>query len=135
MPEKLDRCVDDVKADGKSTSSAFAICNSSIKEEVGTAIGIAGVEEIDDETHQEVSTALGIAGVGISESHSPLDKAGYEAPDDPVAESVSIPNSASNISIGADTKKIEEIGKDIVKQILETQIGECPCKTKSRPKA
>ena len=30
MPAKLDRCVTKVKAQGKSTSSAFAICNKAI---------------------------------------------------------------------------------------------------------
>lgn len=30
MPAKLDRCVEDVKGQGKSESSAFAICNSSL---------------------------------------------------------------------------------------------------------
>lgn len=32
MPAKLDRCVKDVQADGKSEDSAYAICNSSIDE-------------------------------------------------------------------------------------------------------
>ena len=32
MPAKLDRCVSDVKAEGKSEDSAWAICNSSVKE-------------------------------------------------------------------------------------------------------
>ena len=32
MPAKLDRCVDDVKAEGKSTDSAWAICKSSTGE-------------------------------------------------------------------------------------------------------
>jgi len=149
MPAKLDRCVDDVKADGKSTDSAFAICNSTIKEEVATALGIAGVgDTCPNEVKQEVATALGIAGVGMQESatalgiagvgmqehHHPLDTADYEVPDPPLGETVSIPSSASAISIGG-KKKLEEIGDNIVKQILETQIGECSCKTKSRPKA
>ena len=32
MPAKLDRCVDDVIADGKAENNAYAICNDSIKE-------------------------------------------------------------------------------------------------------
>ena len=32
MPEKLHRCVNDVKAEGKSEDSAWAICNDSIEE-------------------------------------------------------------------------------------------------------
>ena len=34
MPEKLDRCVNDVKAEGKSEDSAYAICNSSIEADI-----------------------------------------------------------------------------------------------------
>lgn len=45
MPEKLDRCVKDVKGQGKSEDSAWAICNDSVKEEVANAIGTAGVKE------------------------------------------------------------------------------------------
>ena len=33
MPIKLDRCVNDVKGEGNSEDSAYAICNDSIKEE------------------------------------------------------------------------------------------------------
>lgn len=32
MPEKLERCVKDVKAEGKSDDSAWAICTASIEE-------------------------------------------------------------------------------------------------------
>ena len=32
MPDKLDRCVDKVKGEGKSEDSAYAICNSTIEE-------------------------------------------------------------------------------------------------------
>lgn len=34
-PAKLERCVDKVKKIGKSTSSGFAICNSSINKKKG----------------------------------------------------------------------------------------------------
>jgi len=34
MPAKLDRCVNDVKAEGKSEDSAYAICNASIEESI-----------------------------------------------------------------------------------------------------
>ncbi len=119
MPEKLHDCVRDVKGTGKSDDSAWAICNDAIKEEVQTALGIAGVgETCPYEIKEEVATALGIAGVGTKESDTALSIAG-------VGESVSI----------GGKKKLEEIGKDITKQLLETQIGECPCKNKNRPKA
>ena len=113
MPEKLHDCVRDVKGQGKSEDSAWAICNDSIREEVATAIGIAGL--------------------GIKEDHHPLDHNGIEVPDPPLDETVSIPSSASAVSIGA--KKKDDIKETIYKQILETQLGECPCKNKSRPKA
>lgn len=32
MPEKLDRCVKDLKGEGKSSDSAWAICTASIEE-------------------------------------------------------------------------------------------------------
>ena len=112
-----------------SAISDWIVVDDEVTKEVQTALGIAGVGT------QESQTALGIAGVGLHEDHSPLDRAGYEAPDDAVSESVSVPNSLSNVTIGADKKKIEEIGDNVIKQILETQLGECPCKTKSRPKA
>ncbi len=50
MPEKLDRCVSKVKAEGKSEDSAYAICNSTIKEQVANAMGsmIKGLEEHDN---------------------------------------------------------------------------------------
>jgi hypothetical protein len=35
MPKKLERCVKQVQAKGKSKSSAYAICNSSISKKKG----------------------------------------------------------------------------------------------------
>jgi len=122
MPEKLDRCVNKVKGE-KGEDSAWAICTDSLKEEVVNALAIAGV----------------------GETHSPLDiPFGREVP-----ETVSIPSSASSISIGGKRKvgevlvdnskegkhKMEEMSSHVLKQILETQLGECNCKNKSRPKA
>ncbi len=122
MPAKLDRCVKDVKGEGKSEDSAYAICTDSLKEEVANAIAIAGVKE----------------------HHNPLDiPFGKEVP-----ETVSVPSGASAISIGAKKKvgevmvdnshdgkkKLDRMSELVVKQLLETQIGECPCKNKDRPK-
>ena len=118
MPEKLDRCVADVKAKG-GVDNAWAVCNASLNEEVAEAIG-------------------------MSESHNPLDIPW----DREVPETVSVPSGASAISIGA-KKKIGEVKVDnthdgrksmnsmsnnVLKQLLETQLGECSCKNKNRPK-
>jgi len=119
MPEKLDRCVGDVKGQGKSEDSAWAICTDSIKNEVAEAIG-------------------------MREHHSPLDIPwGTEVP-----ETVSVPSGASAISIGAKRKvgevivdnthsgkkHLNRMSENVLKQILETQLGECNCKNKSRSK-
>jgi len=119
MPEKLDRCVNDVKGDGKSSDSAWAICTDSLKGEVAEAML-------------------------KQEHHSPLDIPwGTEVP-----ETVSVPSGASAISIGAKRKvgevtvdntqegyhKMQKMSEHVLKQILETQLGECNCKNKSRPK-
>ena len=119
MPEKLDRCVSDVKGQGKSSDSAWAICTDSLNEEVAEAIG-------------------------FTEHHSPLDiPFGREVP-----ETVSIPSGASAISVGAKRKvgevhvdnthsgkkELTRMSENVLKQILETQLGECNCKNKSRRK-
>ncbi len=111
MPAKLDRCVSDVKGQGKSEDSAWAICNDSLKEEVAEAIG-------------------------MGETHNPLDiPFGYE-----VGETTAIPSSASAIKVGnvkvdnthAGRDKLNEMTDNVLKQILETKMGECPCKNKAR---
>lgn len=118
MPAKLDRCVADVKAKG-GVDNPWAVCNASLNEEVAEAIG-------------------------MRESHNALDIPwGREVP-----ETVSIPGGLSDVSIGA-KKKIGEIhvenphdgrksmksmSENVLKQILETQLGECSCKNKSRSK-
>ena len=119
MPEKLDRCVNDVKGQGKSSDSAWAICTDSLKGEVAEAML-------------------------KQEHHSPLDIPwGTEVP-----ETVSVPSGASAISIGAKRKvgevivdnthsgkkHLNRMSENVLKQILETQLGECNCKNKSRPK-
>jgi len=48
MPAKLDRCVEDVQADGKSESSAFAICNDAIKDAKTKIANILNPEEYDE---------------------------------------------------------------------------------------
>jgi len=111
MPEKLDRCVNDVKGQGKSSDSAWAICTDSVKKEVAEAIGVA-------------------------ESHNPLDiPFGFE-----VGETHSIGAGLSGTNIKVDNShsgrdKMNEMSDDVFQQVLETQLGECNCKNKSRPKA
>lgn len=97
MPEKLDRCVGDVKGQGKSSDSAWAICTDSIKKEVAEAIGFGA--------HETHSIGAGLSGTNIKvdNSHSGRDK-------------------------------LNEMSDDVFKQVLETQLGECNCKNKSRPK-
>jgi len=123
VPEKLDRCVADVKAKG-GVDNPWAVCNASIGEEVANATGIT---------------------LPTTESHNPLDIVfGREVP-----ETVSVPSGASAISIGGKKKvgevivdntndgkhKMEEMSNNVIKQILETKLGACPCKNKSRYKA
>ena len=118
MPAKLDRCVADVKAKG-GVDNPWAVCNASLNKEVAEAIG-------------------------MTESHNALDiPFGYE-----VDETVSIPSGASAISIGAKKKvpeinldnthdgkhKMDKVSENILKQILETKLGGCGCKNKSRPR-
>ena len=105
MPEKLDRCVSDVKADGKSEDSAYAICNSSIKEQVANSMlsMIQGIDETDT-LFQEHGTYLPSGEHKVKEHDNPLDiPFGYELN---VNETASIPGSLSDVSIGA--KKVKE---------------------------
>ena len=131
MPEKLDRCVKDVKGQGKSDDSAWAICTDSLKES-------------EDRIKSQVASTMAERGM-VKEHHNPLDiPFGREVP-----ETVSVPGSASAVSIGAkrkpdalnsenmrDTKKqLHKISENVLKQILEIQLGECSCKNHNRPKA
>ena len=119
MPAKLDRCVADVKAKG-GVDNAWAVCNASIG---------------------EVSNATGIT-LPTTEAHNPLDIVfGREVP-----ETVSIPGGASAVSSGGKKKiggvnventhegkhKMETMSNNVLKQILETKLDECPCKNKAR---
>jgi len=115
MPEKLDRCVNDVKGE-KGEDSAWAICTDAMKKEVAEAIGMPTYE-----------------------SHNPLDiPFGYE-----VGETSSIPSGASAIKVGnisvdnthSGRDKMNEMSNDVLKQILETKLSECPCKNKSKRRA
>ncbi len=126
MPEKLDRCVKDVKAQGKSEDSAWAICNDSVKQEVANVMAIAGVKE----------EANPITIPGVQEHHNPLDiPFGYE-----VDETHSIGSGLSGTNITVDNshsgkKKLDRMSELVIKQLLETQIGECSCKNKNRRRA
>ena len=118
MPAKLDRCVADVKAKG-GVDNPWAVCNASLKES-------------EDRIKSQVASTM--AERGMTESHNPLDiPFGYE-----VDETVSIPSGASAISIGAKKKvdeiKIDKVSENVLKQILETQLRDCTCKNKSRPR-
>jgi len=99
LPAKLDRCVSDVKGQGKSEDSAWAICTDSVKKEVAEAIG-------------------------MGETHNPLDiPFGYEVGE----TTIKIDNSHS----GRDS--LNKISELVIKSLLETQLGECSCKNKTRP--
>jgi len=88
VPEKLDRCVNDVKGQGKSEDSAYAICNSSIKQEVASAMVsmTEGLDKSDElmESHNphevnEHGTYLPSGEHKINEHDNPLDiPFGYE---------------------------------------------------------
>ena len=112
MPEKLDRCVADVKAEGKSEDSAYAICNASMKES-------------ESRIKAQVAKTMAERGM-VKEHHNPLDiPFGDELP-----ETVSIPGGLSDVSIGAKKKQQEaltvckpcELDKKIRKQVLDTMI-------------
>lgn len=127
MPDKLDRCVSDVKGQGKSEDSAWAICKSSTKEteddicvECGEPRSNHGlftdhdfqddIEEFEDDDDEiTISIKLGettdqgpkpMGPVNVVESHNPLDIVGEEK------EAVAIPGSLSNVSVGGN--KLEE---------------------------
>jgi len=111
MPEKLDRCVNDVKGE-HGEDSAWAICTDSLKEQVANAIAIAGIKE----------------------DHTPLDiPFGKEVPE-------SIPPATSKIKVGnvnvdnshSGRAKLNEMADNVLKQILETQMGDCSCKNNRR---
>ncbi len=115
MPAKLDRCVNDVKGE-KGEDSAWAICTDAMKKEVAEAIGMPTYE-----------------------SHNPLDiPFGREVP-----ETVSIPSGASAIKIGevkidnshSGKKDLDRMSENVLKQLLETKLSECPCKNKSKHRA
>lgn len=53
MPEKLDSCVKQVKSEGKTEESAYAICNDSIKS------GKEGHSTLDDLTNEEAIAEAG----------------------------------------------------------------------------
>ena len=120
MPEKLERCVSDVKAQGKSSDSAWGICVDS-----------TGEKPHQDTIKQEVAEAIGMA-----ESHNPLDiPFGHE-----VNEMHSIGAGLSGTKIKVDNshsgkKKLDRMSELVIKQLLETQIGECACKNKNRRRA
>ena len=110
MPEKLERCVSDVKKQGKDSDAAWAICNSSLK-------------EIEDRIKTEVARTMAEKGM-FKEHHQPLDiPFGRELPED---ETVSIPGGLSDVSIGAKKKQEDicpcELDKKIRNQVLDTMI-------------
>ena len=107
MPEKLERCVRDVKAQGKSEDSAWGIC----------------VDSTGEKPHQDTKKEVAEA-IGMAESHNPLDiPFGYEVSE----ASIKVDNSHSGLD------KLNKMSEVVLKQILETQIGECSCKNKTRP--
>jgi len=61
MPEKLDRCVNDVKGE-KGEDSAWAICTDAMKKEVAEAIGMPTYE-----SHNPLDIPFGYE---VGETHS-----------------------------------------------------------------
>ena len=142
MPEKLERCVADVKADGKSADSAWAICNASLKE-LEEDPDLPKLDEVDG-----IEKDSGLPDESKMQSH-------------PTDETVSIPGGLSAVSIGTDKKtkegepplfdetvldiagikedhlpflKDEQKGitETVFKQIFDTKLKDCPCKNKHR---
>ncbi len=111
-----------------------------VKQEVAAATGMTTAKALpdpDDMATQEVAAAIGMpkakplpdpddmASHPTSETHNPLDiPFGYEVGE---THGIKIDNSHS----GKDT--LDKISENVVKSLLETQIGECPCKNKARP--
>ena len=55
MPEKLDRCVKDVKGEGKSEDSAWAICTDSIEETIMKQVLDASLENCGCQKKKKLS--------------------------------------------------------------------------------
>ena len=133
MPEKLDRCVRDVKAQGKDDDSAWAICVSStgekphhdtVKEEVAKAIGMVSDRKLPDPEKMRSHPADATTSHDIKEHHNPLDiPFGYEVYNE---TKIKRDNTHEN------RHKLDRISEKVRKQILETQITECPCNFKKR---
>ena len=126
MPEKLHRCVNDVKGQGKSEDSAYAICNDSIT-------------ETNTKFLQEVGQPLDII---IEETHNPLDiPFGYEVKEvnngvksegginDPTEEgglgSGRNPEGGQDSS-GGQPGPLMTFEAKVVKEILDAKVN-CPC--------
>ena len=124
--------------------------NDKVKQEVAAATGMTtatALPDPDDMATQEVAAAIGMpsakpladpdkmASHPVKEHHNPLDiPFGYE-----VNETHSIGSGLSGTNVKVDnshgTKKVlERMSENVLKQLLETQIGECACKSKNRPK-
>ena len=75
----------------------------------------------NDSVKQEVAAAI-----GMTESHNPLDiPLGYEVNE----THIKIDNSHSG------KKALDRMSENVIKQLLEIQLGECSCKNKNRRKA
>jgi len=76
VPEKLERCVDKVKGE-KGVDSAYAICNSSLKEEVANAmVSMKDKLEETDELFREHDNPLDIPfgyELNVNETDNPMD--------------------------------------------------------------
>jgi len=117
-----------------------------VKQEVAAAIGMEDAKPLKDpddmashpdQATKEVAAAIGMpdakaladpdkmASHPVKEHHNPLDiPFGHEQE----THGIKIDNSHG-------TKKVlERMSENVLKQLLETQIGECACKSKNRPK-
>ena len=118
-----------------------------VEQEVAAAIGMDDAKALSDpddmashpdQATKEVAAAIGMpaakalpdpddmASHPTSETHNPLDiPFGYEVGE---THGIKIDNSHS----GKDT--LDRMSENVLKSLLETQLTECPCKNKARPK-
>jgi len=153
LPANLERCVDDVKGQ-KGVDDAWAICSSSINEcevcngnehqptdhpYIPKMKEISPLDIIIQEHHSPLDIPFGYEVKEVNKNVKDVEEGGTGSgrnPEDgekptgsqagPLVsfETVSVPSSASNLSIGA--KKIEET---VMKQLLDSKLT-CPCNRK-----
>lgn len=117
-----------------------------VEQEVAAAIGMDDATALKDpdkmashpdQATKEVAAAIGMpdakalpdpddmASHPVKEHHNPLD---IPFGSEQETHGIKIDNSHSG------KKTLDKMSENVVKQLLETQIGECACKSKNRPK-